>query len=81
MKNIRLDRIKKKGFSQNFHFNVFLPNISSKILKHLTKDTEFRDILQISAKQFSYFLVFESSPSKCLSSKFCVDKIKLKIAS
>ena len=58
MKYIKLDRTNKnnaailteKGLFPSFHFKVFLVNISSKNLKHTSKDTEFcgqfHDILQ-----------------------------------
>ena len=76
MKNIRLYRTKKnnaailpeKRLFPSFHFKVFLAKISSsKILRHLIKDTEFCHIFQISEKlllrHFPYFLVFGSSQS------------------
>ena len=47
---------RNKSFSPSFHFKVFFENISSKLLKRLTKDSEFRDIFQVSVKSLlKYF--------------------------
>ena len=77
MKNIGLDQVIKnndatlpeKSPFPSFHFNVFFANISSKLFKRISKDTEFcsqfRDIFRILEKTLfryiPYFLVFGSS--------------------
>ena len=52
-KKTMMPHYQKKDFP-SFDFRVFFANISSKILKHMSKDTEFcgkfRDMFQISAK-------------------------------
>jgi len=79
-KTIRLYRIKRKGkidvmlpekrflgFFTFFTSNVFLISISSKILKHISQDTEFCSIFEISAEpllqNFRQFFRFVDSRS------------------